>query len=244
VYADRTRLPGATPPERSNGSDAPQTDDRRRGGVQSVTTHRVPKKSAGAFRIDAGRTFAVITPEPRQVADLVAFARDDPAEAFAQSYTRDLNGKLRLSTGDRLYSTAGDPLLTITADDCGVHDVMFGPCTEWMLTDRPTGDGLQNEPGGCRENLAAALDAVGADGQVRDTMNVFQQSTVTDQTYFDVRESPAEAGDAVEFRAERPLTVAVSACSAKGVASGTTLTPIDLRVPDGTEVRTASVHDS
>lgn len=208
-----------------------------------TATRRVPKKSAGAFAVDAGATFAVVTPEPRQVADLVAFVRDDPSTAFAQSYTRDLNGKLRISTGDRLYDAAGDPLLTITDDDCGVHDIMFGPCTEWMLTDRPTGEGRQDEPGGCRENLAAALEAVGVDQAVPDTMNLFQESTVTDQTYFDVRKSPAEAGDAVEFRAEKPVVVAVSACSAKGVASGTTLTPIDLRVPDGTAVRVASVHD-
>lgn len=208
-----------------------------------METHRIPPKSGGAFAVDAGETFAVVTPEPRQVADLVAFVREDPAERFAQSYTRDCNGKLRISTGDALYTTAGEKLLTITGDDCGVHDIMFGPCTDWMLTDRPTGEGSQNEPGGCRENLSLALEAYGLDATVPDTMNVFQHSTVTDQVYFDVRESPAEAGDAVTFRADRDAIVAVSACSAKGVASGTTLTHIDLRTPDGTAVHLASVHD-
>lgn len=208
-----------------------------------METHRIPPKSGSTFAVDAGETFEVVTPESRQVADLVAFVRDDPAETFAQSYTRDCNGKLRISTGDALYTTAGEKLLTITEDDCGVHDIMFGPCTDWMLTDRPTGEGYQNEPGGCRENLSLALDAYGLDVSVPDTMNVFQHSTVTDQVYFDVRESPAKAGDAVTFRAERDAIVAVSACSAKGVASGTTLTPIDLRTPDGTAVDLASVHD-
>ncbi|WP_137285457.1 DUF1989 domain-containing protein [Halorussus salinisoli] len=208
-----------------------------------METHRIPPKSGSAFAVDAGETFEVVTPESRQVADLVAFVRDDPAETFAQSYTRDCNGKLRISTGDALYTTAGEKLLTITEDDCGVHDIMFGPCTDWMLTDRPTSEGYQNEPGGCRENLSLALDAYGLDASVPDTMNLFQHSTVTDQVYFDVRESPAEAGDAVTFRAERDAIVAVSACSAKGVASGTTLTPIDLRTPDGTAVDLASVHD-
>ncbi|NHN59504.1 urea carboxylase-associated family protein [Halorussus rarus] len=208
-----------------------------------METHRIPAKSAGAFAVDAGASFSVVTPEPRQVADLVAFVRDDPAEAFAQSYTRDLNGRLRISTGDALYTTAGRELLTITDDDCGVHDIMFGPCTGWMLTDRPTEEGHQNEPGGCRENLGLALDAYGLDVAVPDTMNVFQRSTVTDQVYFDARESPAAAGDAVAFRAERDAVAAVAACSAAGVASGTTLTPIDVVVPDGTEVDLASVQD-
>jgi hypothetical protein len=206
--------------------------------------HRIPSKSGAAFPVDEGATFAVVTPEPRQVADLVAFDRTEPDVAFAQSYTRDLNGTLRLSTGDPLYATDGEPLLTIAADDCGVHDVMFGPCTGWMLADRPTGEGCQTEPGGCRENLSLALSAHGLDVRVPDTLNLFQKSTVTggpDQ-YFDVRESPAEAGDAVEFVADRPAVVAVSACSAAGVASGTALTPIDLRVPDGTDVSLASVQ--
>ncbi|MFC4356651.1 DUF1989 domain-containing protein [Halobium salinum] len=205
--------------------------------------HRIPPKSGAAFALAAGDEVAVVTPEPRQVADLVAFDRADPAVRFEQSYTRDVNGKLRLSTGDPLYATDGDPLLTIVADDCGVHDVMFGPCTAWMLTDRPTGEGVQNEPGGCRENLSLALDAYGLDVRVPDTMNLFQKSTVTDQTYFDVRESPAEAGDAVTFRADRDAVVAVSACSAAGVASGHTLTPIDLRVPAETDVALASVQE-
>jgi uncharacterized protein YcgI (DUF1989 family) len=208
-----------------------------------METTRIPAKSAAAFAVDAGTSFEVATPEPRQVADLVAFDRDDPSEAFAQSYMRDLNGKLRISTGDALYTTRGNELLTITDDDCGVHDIMFGPCTEWMLTDRPTGEGRQDEAGGCRENLALAMHEYSLDVTIPDTMNVFQQSTVTDQTYFDVRESPAEAGDAVTFRAERDAVVAVSACSAKGVASGTNLTPIDVGVPAGTTVHIASVHD-
>jgi hypothetical protein len=84
----------------------------------------------------------------------------------------------------------------------------------------------------------------GVDRRVPDTLNLFQKSTVTDQEYFDVRESPAAAGDTVTFRTERPLLVAVSACSAAGVASGTTLTPIDLELPAGTTVHVASVHDA
>jgi len=205
--------------------------------------HRIPPKHGAAFAVDAGATFAVVTPEPRQVADLVAYDRGEPAVRFEQSYTRDLNATVRPTVGDVLIATDGDPLATITGDDCGVHDVMFGPCTEWMLADRPTGDGRQDEPGGCRENLSLALSAYGLDVRVPDTLNLFQASTVAEDGTFDVAESPAAAGDAVTFRADRDAVVAVSACSAKGVASGTTLSPVDLRVPPGAAVAIASVHD-
>ena len=224
-----------------------------------METRRIPKKSAASFGVDAGETFAVATPEGRQVADLVAFRRpgrdrsadaaddgdgDDEYEAFSQAYTRDCNDRVRISTGDSLYTVAGDELLTIVDDDCGVHDIMFGPCNAWMLTDRrlPSGE-VQDEPGGCRENLALALAPHGFDeADVPDTMNVFQKSTVTEQTYFDVRESPADPGDAVTFQAEMDALVAVSACSARGVASGDAMTPIDLRLPDGTDAHVDSVQ--
>ncbi len=73
-------------------------------------------------------------------------------------------------------------------------------------------------------------------------MNVFQKSTVTDQTYFDVRESPAAPGDSVTFEASMDAIVAVAACSAKGVASGSDLGPIDLALPPETAVHEASVQ--
>lgn len=205
--------------------------------------YRIEKQSAGTFGIDRGETFSVRTPEGRQVADLVAFSRANPVERFAQSYTRDLNGKIRITTGDDLYTTAGESILHISADDCGIHDVLFGPCTEWMLTDRSHAVGIQNEPGGCRENLALAMEAIGLDEPVPDTMNVFQHSTITDQTYFDVRESPADAGDTITFEATQNAIVAVAACSAKGLASGSTLGPIDLSVPDGTTIHEATVQE-
>jgi uncharacterized protein YcgI (DUF1989 family) len=205
--------------------------------------YRIPKQSGVAFVIDSDKSFSVTTPEGRQVADLVAFAQEDHTECFSQSYTRDLNGRLRITTGDVLYTTAGKPILTITADDCSVHDILFGPCTEWMLTGRAHEKGVQNEPGGCRENLALALDTIGIERPVPDTMNIFQKSTITGQTYFDVRKSPAAPGDTVTFETAQDAVVAVTACSAKGIASGSTLGPIDLRVPDGTMVHEASVHD-
>jgi hypothetical protein len=207
-----------------------------------METQRIPAKSGASFRVAAGAAFEVATPAGRQVADLVAFGPD--GDPFSQAYTRDLNGRIRISTGDALYTESGEAVLTIADDDCGVHDIMFGPCTAWMLTDRRLPDGeVQNEPGGCRENLALALEPHGFDeSDVPDTMNVFQRSTVTDQTYFDVRESPADPGDAVRFRAETDALVAVSACSARGVASGDEMTPIDLRAPEGADVTLASVQ--
>lgn len=202
---------------------------------------RIPAQSGASFTIHEGNKFTVETPERRQIADMVAFSLDK-SEVFSQSYTRDLNNRVRITIGDSLYSNKGNEMMKIVEDTCGTHDIMFGPCTEWMLTERPIQNGKQNEPGGCRENLALALERHGIEpSKVPDTMNIFMKSTVTNQKYFDVRESPAEAGDKTVFRAKQDLIVAVSACSAKGVGNGSELTPIDLKLPENTDIETESV---
>jgi hypothetical protein len=202
--------------------------------------YHIPKKSGAAFYVDEGERFTVINPEGEQIADLVAFNRDDFSEKYAQSYTRHLNNKLRISTGDSLYTTEGNPILTITRDDCGVHDILYGPCNEWMLNDI-----FQPEPGGCRENLALSVEPEGiSEEEVPDTMNVFQKSNVTgDDQKLELDRSPAEPGDRVEFKADQDALVAVSACSADDPANGDELTPIDLEVPEHATIHGASIQN-
>lgn len=202
--------------------------------------HHIPKKSGLSFEITAGESFQVRNPAGEQIADLVAFNLADPTEKFSQSYTRSLNS-LRVTTGDSLYTTEGNEILTITRDDCGVHDLLYGPCNEWMLD----GDGhLQDEPGGCRENLWLSLEPRGfTEAEIPDTLNIFQKSTVTEEKYLDVRRSPADPGDIVTFKAQQDAIVAISACSAATEANGDTLTGIDIIVPEETSVTHATVQD-
>lgn len=202
--------------------------------------YRIPKKSGASFHVDEGQRFEVVNPEGEQIADLVAFNRNDFSEKFSQSYTRHLNNKLRISTDDSLYTTEGNPVLTITHDDCGVHDILYGPCNEWMLNDL-----FQPEPGGCRENLALSVAPEGIpEDEVPDTMNIFQQSTISgEEQTMELGRSPAKPGDSVEFEAEMDALVAVSACSADDPANGDELTPIDIRVPEHSTIHGASIQN-
>ena len=203
--------------------------------------YTIPKKSGASFHIDEGETFEVTNPKGEQIADLVAFNKDDFSEKYSQAYTRHLNGKLRISDGDSLYTTEGNPILTITEDDTGVHDIMYGPCNEWMLTEM-----FPDEPGGCRENLYLALEPEGIEEQdVPNTLNVFQKSTVTgEDQQLELSRSPADPGDTVQFRADQDAIVAVSACSAAAEPNGDELTSIGLRVPDYTTIHGASIQET
>jgi uncharacterized protein YcgI (DUF1989 family) len=195
-----------------------------------VKTVRIPPKCAVSFVVGAGTEFAVVNPEGTQVADLTAVTRDGDV-AFSQAHTRDLAGTVRAAVGDSLYARDGTPLLALVADDCGVNDLLYAPCTGWLL-EPPA---FSPEPSGCEEQLGAALAAAGAAvPNAIDTANLFQAVSVSDEGRLSVRPSPAEPGDEVRFRAETAAAVAVSACAAVSPESGInggTPTPIDVRVP-------------
>jgi len=195
---------------------------------------RIPEKRGAAFEVTAGETFDVTDVAGQQVADLVAFAAEDPTERLSTKYTYRRSGRVSVTTDDTLYTTEGDPILTITADDCGDHDLLYGPCNEWILADYYD----QPEANGCRENLSEAIAPLGVDpALVLETLNVFMRATVTDGR-IDIREPQSEPGDTVQFRADRDCYVAVSACAGESTVNAGDTGPIDVAVPDGTDVHT------
>lgn len=196
---------------------------------------RIPEKHGAAFEVEAGDAFEVIDPEGQQVADLVAFNAERPAERFSTKYSYRRNGKVRVTEGDTLYTTEGREILTITDDDCGIHDLLYAPCNEWVLDDYYD----QTDQNGCRENLAEAIAPLGVDEElVLNTLNVFMKSTIAEQTYIDIREPPSDPSDTVRFRAEQDCYVAVSSCAGESVVNAGDTNPIDIRVPDETEIHT------
>lgn len=202
--------------------------------------HKIPKMSGLSFEVEEGDTFDVINPKGEQIADLVAFCQSDRNEKFSQSYTRYLSS-LRISTGDSLYTTEGNPILTIVEDDCGVHDLLYGPCNEWLLDhERYACDA----PGGCRENLWLSLEPKGfMEADIPNTLNMFQKSTVSEQKFMNIHPSPANPGDTVSFVADQDSIVAVSSCSASSEANGDELTGIDVVVPDDSTVHKGTVRE-
>lgn len=196
---------------------------------------RIPEKRGAAFEIAAGDTFDVVDPQGQQVADLVAFNAEDPEERFSTKYTYRRDGKVRVTEGDTLYTTEGREILSITKDECGVHDLLYAPCNEWVLDDYYD----QIDANGCHENLSEALEPLGVDPSlVFNTLNVFMKSTIAEQTYIDIREPPSEPGDTVRFRAEQDCYIGVSSCAGESVVNAGETNPIDIQVPDGSEIHT------
>ena len=190
---------------------------------------RIPEKRGASFRVNEGETFEVTDPKGSQVADLVAFQADDTEERFSSKYTYKKTNKVRISTDDSLYTTEGEQILTIVADDCGIHDLLYAPCNEWVLSDY----GQESDTHGCRENLYEALEPTEVqENQVHSTMNIFMKSTIAEQTYIDIREPESQPGDTVQFEAVQDTIVAVSSCAGEAAVNGGKTKPIDITIPD------------
>ena len=191
-------------------------------------TVRIPPCSGHAFELEPGDELVVIDPMGQQVSDLTAFARDDLAEYLSSGRSIDYASRLWLTTGDVLYSNRSRVMFTILEDTCGRHDFTLTPCSKEMF-EKLYGE-KEGRPG-CEGNLAAALApwGIGRD-RVPVAFNIFmnvQFDPATGQVA--VLPPLSRAGDHLRLRAEMPLVVAMTACSA-GQSNNFSYKPIDLRI--------------
>lgn len=197
----------------------------------SAVEHTIPPMSAHALRLARGDVLRVTDVDGSQVADLVAFNADDPAEHFSQAFTRANNDKAGVVVGDRLYSNVNTPMLTVLEDTVGVHDMLFPPCSAFLYRHV---FGVEGKTG-CREHLATALEphGIGFD-RVTDPFNVFMNTAIDDGGRMAIYAPRSRAGDYLELRADIELIVAVSACAADvNACNGPECTRIGLSVRRG-----------
>src|SRR5205809_1121431 len=107
-----------------------------------------------AFEFRKGQSLRVVDLEGEQVADFVAFARDDKSEWLSSGRSIDYANSIYLTTGHILYSNRSRPMMTIVADDVGRHDFLLTPCSPetFQIIYRE-----KNYHPSCLENLSKAL---------------------------------------------------------------------------------------
>jgi uncharacterized protein len=194
-------------------------------------SHRIEPRSGVAFEVPKGATLTVIDPTGEQVADLLAFAKDDVREVISSGRTLDYANRIYLTTGDKLYSNRSRVLLEIERDDVGRHDFLLTPCS------KDTFRIIYGDPDphrGCFGNLAAALAPYGVtEDMIPVAFNVFMNVPVDGATG-KLRVDPplSRAGDRIVFRAHEDLIVGLTACSALQSNNGS-FKPIDYEVRVG-----------
>lgn len=189
---------------------------------------RIAPCSGVAVELETGDELVVMDPLGQQVSDLTAFSRDDLDEYLSSGRSIDYASRLWLSTGDVLYSNRSRPMFTIVEDSCGRHDFTLTPCSKRMF-ELLYGE-KEGRPG-CEGNLAAALApyGIGVD-RIPVAFNIFMHVTVDAQTgAIAVRPPLSAPGDIVRLRAQMPMVVAMTACSA-GQSNNFSYKPIDYRI--------------
>ncbi|MEO6248593.1 MAG: urea carboxylase-associated family protein [Sphingomicrobium sp.] len=190
--------------------------------------HEIAPRTGVAFTLDRGKTLTVIDPQGQQVADLLAYNRDDIGEVISGGRTLDYASKIYLTTGDALYSNRSKVMLEIIADDVGRHDFLLTPCSKDTFR-IIYGDTDPHQ--GCFGNLATALAPYGVtEDAIPTAFNCFMNVPVDGVTGALTVEPPlSRAGDRIVFKAKMDLVIGLTACSALQSNNGS-FKPIHYRV--------------
>lgn len=188
----------------------------------------IPPRSGTAFCLDAGSTLTVWDPMGSQVADLLAFAREDVREVISNGRTFDYEETIRLTAGNRLWSNRSRVLLEIVEDTVGVHDFLLTPCSEatfrHFYPDKPVHRG-------CMGNLASALAIYGIEeDDIPVAFNLFMNVPVNEADgRVSVLPPVSKAGDHITLRAQEHCIIGLTACSAYA-SNGGSFKPIEYAI--------------
>ena len=174
----------------------------------------IAPRSGVAFPLRAGERLKVIDPNGEQVADLVAFNRDDPAEAISNGRTFDYLGKIFVGGGDPVYSNRSRVMFDIVEDTVGRHDFLLTPCSTDTFR---IIYGHEHPHRGCLGNLAEALAPYGIETDAIPTaFNVFMNVRIDGRTgKLSVQPPLSKAGDHILIEARMDLVIGLTACSAE-----------------------------
>jgi uncharacterized protein YcgI (DUF1989 family) len=164
--------------------------------------------TARAVTLQAGQRLRIVNVEGKQVADFIAFNAADLDETLSTVHTLVSLKRLFPTAGDQLRTNRRRPMVEITRDDTGRHDMLIAACDPWRYELDFGVTGHRS----CSDNYLEALAPwKRARHQLPQPVNFFQNMSYPDGRV-EFGESLARAGDVVELRALIDLVAAVSAC--------------------------------
>jgi urea carboxylase-associated protein 1 len=173
----------------------------------------LPAGEGWTHELRAGETFRIVDLEGNQAVDTLFFNAKDPTERYSAVDTIRAQGNLYLTSGTRLMSTEGRPLLTITADTCGRHDTVGGACSAESNQVRYAID--KKYMHNCRDTFLLALARYGHGMTKRDlpaNINFFMNVPVTPAGELTFADGVSGPGRYVELRANMDILVLISNC--------------------------------
>jgi len=167
--------------------------------------------------VKKGQTFRILDLQGNQAVDTLFYNAHDAEERYSAADTIQRQGQIYLTTGSVLYSSEGNPMLTITADTCGRHDTLGGACAAESNTVRY--DLAKRPMHSCRDSFMHALnhseyvhDRSMTKRDITANINFFMNVPVTPDGGLSFADGISAPGKYVEMRAEMDVLVLISNC--------------------------------
>lgn len=90
----------------------------------------VAARSPWSAVVRAGQTLTIVDLEGNQAVDCLLYNAHDTTERYSAPDTIAGQHSIVLTEGTALRSNEGRPLMTVIADECGVHDTIGGACSK------------------------------------------------------------------------------------------------------------------
>ena len=180
---------------------------------QAAVDVTLPAGQGWTHELASGDVFRIVDLEGNQAVDTLFFNSRDVAERYSATETIRGQANIYLSTGTRLMSSEGRPLLTIVADTCGRHDTLGGACSAESNQVRYALE--KKYMHNCRDSFLLALARYGKGMGKRDlpnNINFFMNVPVTPAGELTFADGVSGPGRYVEMRAEREVLVLISNC--------------------------------
>lgn len=164
-------------------------------------------------RLTRGQVLRIVDLEGNQAVDTLFYDANDPKNRYSAVDTIREQGNIYLSTGTRLLSLQGTPLLTIVADTCGRHDTLGGACAAESNQVRYAVE--KKYMHNCRDNFVLEIQNKLPSMSKRDltaNINFFMNVPVTPEGKLTFEDGISAPGRYVELLAETDVTVLISNC--------------------------------
>ncbi len=179
----------------------------------AVHSHTILAGDHWLHEIKQGQILRIIDLEGNQAADTLFYNAHDALDRYSAADTIQRQSNLYLTTGTRLMSTRGHPLLTIIADTCGRHDTLGGACSRESNTMRYSFE--VEHMHACRDSFLCGIHEWGSGLGKRDitcNINFFMNVPVTPEGGLSFADGISGPGRYVEMRAEMDVMCLISNC--------------------------------
>src|SRR5687768_8262309 len=163
-----------------------------------------------------GQHFRIVDLEGNQAVDTLFYSSASLDERYSAQDTITAQGNIYLTSGTRLLSNEGNPMLTIVADTCGRHDTLGGACSAESNTVRYALE--KRHMHSCRDSFLLALARHHAPSgpltkrDLPSNINFFMNVPVTPAGQLRFADGISAAGRHVELVALIDTLVLISNC--------------------------------